>query len=265
MRSRRPAVATAILGGLGAVAVLGLVVVPLAALATRAPWSALGELLGDSSNRAALRLSLLVSLWALALSMALGFPIAWLLARVAFPGRRLVRALVTLPMVVPPVVGGVALLAAFGRRGLVGQWLDRWFDVQLAYTTTAAVLAATFVSLPFFVVTVESGLRSIDPRYEEAARTLGASPATVLRRITLPALRPAISAGGALAWARALGEFGATITFAGSFEGRTETLPLAINGALDTDAGAAIMLSLVLLAISVAVLALLRDRWLGAA
>jgi molybdate transport system permease protein len=242
-----------------------LIVVPLVALAVRAPWSDAAALLGEPSNRTALRLSVVVSVWALVLSVGIGFPIAWVLARVPFAGRSLVRALVTLPMVVPPVVGGVALLVAFGRRGLVGQWLDRWFDVQLAYTTTAAVLAATFVSLPFFVVTVEAALRSADRRYEEAARTLGASPATVLRRVTLPSIRGALGAGGALAWARALGEFGATITFAGSFEGRTQTMPLAINRALEQDVRAAILLSLVLLAVSVGVLAALRDRWLGSA
>jgi molybdate transport system permease protein len=252
------------LGALGAVALAALVVLPLSALAVRAPWSDAIDLLGQPSNRDALRLSLVVSLWALALSVVFGFPIAWLLARVEFRGRSLVRALVTLPMVVPPVVGGVALLIAFGRRGLVGQWLDRWFDLQLAYTTTAAVLAATFVSLPFFVITVEAGLRATDRRYEEAARTLGAAPLTVLRRVTLPSIRGALGAGGALAWARALGEFGATITFAGSFEGRTQTMPLAVNRALEQDVRAAILLSLVLLAVSVAVLASLRDRWLGA-
>ena len=252
------------LGGLGGFGLLVLVVLPLGALAVRAPWSDAAGLLAEPVNRRALLLSLRVSLWALVLAMVLGFPIAWLLARVEFPGRSLVRALVTLPMVVPPVVGGVALLVAFGRRGLVGQWLDRWFDVQLAYTTTAAIMAATFVSLPFFVITVEAALRGIDRRYEDAARTLGASPATVLRRVTIPSIRGALGAGGALAWARALGEFGATITFAGSFEGRTQTMPLAINRALEQDVRAAILLSLVLLAVSVTVLALLRDRWLGA-
>lgn len=265
MTARRRSVLPVALGIAGALSLGALVVVPLAALLARAPWGSAGVLLSSSDHRAAVRLSLVVSLWALTLSVLLGFPMAWLLARVEFPGRRLLRALVTLPMVLPPVVGGVALLVAFGRRGLVGQWLDRWFDLQLAYTTTAAVLAATFVSLPFFVVTVEAGLRGLDPRYEEAARTLGASPAVVLRRVTLPGIRTSLGAGGALAWARALGEFGATITFAGSFPGRTETLPLAINATLDRDVGAAILLSLVLLAISVAVLALLRDRWLGAA
>jgi molybdate transport system permease protein len=248
----------AALGGLG---LLLLVVIPVAALVWRAPWSDAGDLLGDQANREALRLSLVVSLSALALSILVGFPIAWVLARVELPGRRILRALVTLPMVLPPVVGGVALLVAFGRRGLVGQWLDDWFGVRLAYTTTAAVLAATFVSLPFFVVTVESALRSADRRYEDVARTLGARPATVLRRVTLPSIRGALGAGGALAWARALGEFGATITFAGSFEGRTQTMPLAISRSLERGIGDAILLSLLLLAVSVAVLAGLRDRW----
>jgi molybdate transport system permease protein len=253
-----------VLGALGGIGLAVLVVLPLVALAMRAPWSDAVGLLAEPRNRRALQLSLEVSLWALALSVVLGFPIAWLLARADLPGRSFLRALVTLPMVVPPVVGGVALLVAFGRRGLIGQWLDRWFDVQLAYTTTAAVLAATFVSLPFFVITVEAALRGIDRRYEDAARTLGASPLTVLRRVTLPSIRGALGAGSALAWARALGEFGATITFAGSFDGRTQTMPLAINRALEQDVRAAIMLSLVLLAVSVTVLASLRDRWLGA-
>jgi len=264
VRRARGATATA-LAGVGGLALALLVVVPVVALVARAPWSRAADIVGEPANRTALRLSLQVSLWALVLSVVLGFPIAWLLAREEFPGQRLVRALVTLPMVVPPVVGGVALLVAFGRRGLIGQWLDRWFDIQLAYTTTAAVLAATFVSLPFFVVTVEAALRGVDRRYEDAARTLGASPGTVLRRVTLPSIRGALGAGGALAWARALGEFGATITFAGSFAGRTQTMPLAINAALDRDVGDAILLSLVLLAVSVTVLAGLRDRWLGAA
>jgi molybdate transport system permease protein len=261
VRGRRTAL---VLGGVAAMGLAVLVVLPLVALAVRAPWSDAAGLLAEPRNRRALQLSLEVSLWALALSLVLGFPIAWLLARTQLPGRSFVRALVTLPMVVPPVVGGVALLVAFGRRGLIGQWLDQWFDVQLAYTTAAAVLAATFVSLPFFVITVEAALRGSDRRYEDAARTLGASPLTVLRRVTIPSIRGAIGAGGALAWARALGEFGATITFAGSFDGRTQTMPLAINRALEQDVRAAIMLSLVLLAVSVTVLASLRDRWLGA-
>ena len=261
-RLRAAPAALTVVGGL---ALALLVVVPVVGLLVRAPWSSAFDILGEPDVRTALRLSLIVSLWALLLAVVLGFPIAWLLARVEVPGRSVLRALVTLPMVLPPVVGGVALLVAFGRRGLVGQWLYRWFDVQLAFTTTAAVLAATFVSLPFFVVTVEAALRGVDRRYEDAARTLGARPLTVLRRITLPAVRGALGAGGALAWARALGEFGATITFAGSFQGRTQTMPLAINAALDADVRAAILLSLVLLGVSVVVLVALRHRWLGSA
>ncbi len=260
---RRPVPLPALLGAAGALALGMLVVVPIVALAAEAPWSDALDLLGASSNLTALRLSALVSVSALCLSVLFGFPIAWLLARVEFPGRRVLRALVTLPMVLPPVVGGVALLVAFGEDGLVGRWLDQWFDVQLARTTTAAVLAATFVSLPFFVVTVEAALRAADRHYEDAARTLGARPLLVLRRVTLPSIRGALGAGMALAWARALGEFGATVTFAGSFEGRTRTMPLAIDAVLDRDLSSAILLSLVLLVVSVVVLASLRDRWLG--
>ena len=248
----------------GVTALVLLIGVPLLALVVRAPWGDALDVLTDQAVREALGLSVIVSLWALFLAIVLGFPIAWVLARVSFPGRALVRALVLLPMVVPPVIGGVALLVAFGRRGVVGQHLDDWFDIRLAYTRTAAVLAATFVSLPFFVITVEAALRGVDRRYEDAARSLGASPGFVLRHVTLPSIKGALGAGAALAWARALGEFGATITFAGSFAGQTQTMPLAIYDLLDTDVHVAILLSLVLLAVSVAVLALLRGRWLGA-
>jgi molybdate transport system permease protein len=260
-RSRRLPTALAVAGVAGMVL---LILLPLAALAIRAPWGEARDLLGTEEVRRALGLSVIVSLWALLLVVGFGFPIAWLLARATFPGRSLLRALVLLPMVVPPVIGGVALLVAFGRRGVVGQYLDDWFDIQLAYTRTAAVLAATFVSLPFFVVSVEAGLRGVDRRFEDAARTLGASPGFVLWHVTLPSIRGALGAGAALAWARALGEFGATITFAGSFAGQTQTMPLAIYDFLDADVHAAILMSLLLLAVSVAVLALLRDRWLGA-
>lgn len=167
-------------------------------------------------------------------------------------------------MVLPPVVGGVALLTAFGRRGLVGAWLDQAFGIHLPFTTAGAILAETFVAMPFLVITVEAGLRGMDLRFEEAARTLGASRATVLWRVTLPLVRPSLVAGAVLCWARALGEFGATITFAGNFPGRTQTMPLAVYLALETNPNAAIMLSLVLLAVSLAVLIGLRDRWLGA-
>jgi molybdate transport system permease protein len=166
-------------------------------------------------------------------------------------------------MVLPPVVGGVALFAAFGRRGLVGRPLDEWFDVRFAFTTTGVVMAETFVSMPFLVLSIEAGLRGLDRRAEEAARTLGASRWYAFRRVTLPAVRPALVAGAVLAWARALGEFGATITFAGNLPGRTQTMPLAVYLALQNDTGQALVLSLVLIVVSFAVLAGLRDRWLG--
>jgi molybdate transport system permease protein len=201
---------------------------------------------------------------ATAVSLVLGVPLAWLLARVEFPGRGLVRALVTLPLVLPPVVGGVALLMALGRNGVVGRWLDAWFGITLPFTTAAVVVAEAFVAMPFLVISVEGTLRAADPRYEEAATTLGAARFTAFRRVTLPLIAPGIAAGAVLAWARALGEFGATITFAGNFPGRTQTMPLAVYLALQDDPAAAISLSLVLLAVSVAVLAGLRDRWMAA-
>ncbi len=246
-------------------ALLGLafLVLPLAGLVVRAPWSTLGGRLTDPTVLAALRLSLLTASCATGVSVLLGVPLAWLLARVDFPGRRLARALVTLPLVLPPVVGGVALLLVFGRRGLLGGWLDRTFGVTLPFTTAGVVVAETFVAMPFLVIAVEGALRGADQRYEEAAATLGAGRWTAFRRITLPLVAPGIAAGAVLCWARALGEFGATITFAGNFPGRTQTMPLAVYLALETEPAAAIVLSLVLLAVSVGILAGLRDRWLG--
>ena len=191
-------------------------------------------------------------------------PLAWVLARGTFPGRALVRALVLLPMVLPPVVGGVALLYAFGRsNGLVGPWLYDTFGIQFTFSKSGVILAETFVAMPFLVITVEGGLRSIDTRYEDAAATLGAGRFTTFRRVTLRLLAPSLIAGIALAWARALGEFGATITFAGNIQGRTQTTPLAVYLLLETQPAAAIALSLVLLAVSVVVLVSLRDRWFG--
>ncbi len=200
---------------------------------------------------------------ATAFSFVVGVPLAWLLARAPFRGRGLVRALVTLPLVLPPVVGGVALLLAFGRRGLVGKYLYEWTGLSLPFTTAGVIVAETFVAMPFLVVTVEGALRGMDRRLEDAAATLGASRLLVLRRVTLPAIAPSLVAGAVLTWARALGEFGATITFAGNFPGRTQTMPLAVYVALETDLDGAIALSLVLLVVSVTVLVLLRDRWLG--
>ncbi|WP_329236402.1 MULTISPECIES: molybdate ABC transporter permease subunit [unclassified Streptomyces] len=245
-------------------ALVGLVflLLPLVALLVRAPWRDLPDQLTSPEVWDALRLSLICATSATAASLVLGVPLAWLLARTEFPGRGLVRALVTLPLVLPPVVGGVALLLALGRNGVVGQWLDSWFGITLPFTTAGVVVAETFVALPFLVISVEGTLRAADPRFEEAAMTLGASRFTAFRRVTLPLIMPGIAAGSVLAWARALGEFGATITFAGNFPGRTQTMPLAVYLALQSDPAAAIALSLVLLAVSIAVLAGLRDRWM---
>ncbi len=245
-------------------ALVGLVflLLPLVALLVRTPWRSLPEQLTSPEVWQALQLSLLCATAATAVSLVLGVPLAWVLARAEFPGRGFVRALVTLPLVLPPVVGGVALLLALGRNGVVGQWLDAWFGITLPFTTAGVVVAEAFVAMPFLVITVEGTLRAADPRYEEAAMTLGASRFTAFRRVTLPLIAPGVAAGAVLAWARALGEFGATITFAGNFPGRTQTMPLAVYLALQSDPAAAIALSLVLLAVSIAVLAGLRDRWM---
>jgi molybdate transport system permease protein len=247
------------LAGPAAVAVAFLLL-PLAGLLVRAPWASLPALVSDPIVREALRLSLLSATLATGLSLLLGVPLAWVLARTRMPGRSLLRALVTLPLVLPPVVGGVALLLAFGRRGVVGQHLDAWFGITIPFTTTAVVLAETFVAMPFLVITVEGALRAADVRYEEASATLGATRWTTFRRVTLPLIAPSVLAGSVLCWARALGEFGATITFAGNFPGTTQTMPIAVYIALETDPDAAIALSLVLLAVSVLILVALRDR-----
>ncbi len=257
---RPPARAPFALIGPATIAV-GLLSLPLIGLLQRAPWSDLGSLLPDRAVTGALRVSLVVSFAATAACIVLGLPLAWTLARVDVPFPRLVRALVVLPMVLPPVVGGTALLFALGRRGLVGQWLDEWFGVTLPFTTAGAVVAATFVALPFFVTTVEAAFRQVGTDLDEAAATLGSGPGATFVHVTLPSVRPAIGAGAALAWARALGEFGATITFAGNLPGRTRTLPLETFVALERDPDAAIAISIVLLSVSLTVLIAMRDRW----
>jgi len=236
---------------------------PLIGLAWRAPWSSAWSYLTAETATTALRLSFITSLWATGLSIIFGVPLAWMLARSKVPGRSIIRALCILSMVLPPVVGGVALFFALGRRGLIGQYLDQWFGITLPFTTAAVVIAQTFVAMPFLVITVEAALHQLDNRYEDASRTLGASRWYTFRRVTLPAIRPALIAGAVLSWARALGEFGATITFAGNFPGTTQTMPLAVYISLETNPEAAIMLSLVLIGISFAVLVGLRDRWFG--
>jgi molybdate transport system permease protein len=229
------------------------------------PWQSTLQLLSSPAALTALRLSLIASVSATAIALLLGVPLAWVYARLQFPGRSVLRALTVLPMVLPPVVGGVALLLAFGRSGLLGTLLAGVFGIHLPFTTAGAIIAETFVAMPFLVITVEAGLRQMDQRFEDAARSLGARRWTVLWRVTLPLIRPSLVAGAVLCWARALGEFGATITFAGNFPGRTQTMPLAVYLALETDPQAASALSLVLLVVSLAVLITLRHRWLGSA
>src|SRR5579884_1211214 len=241
-----------------------MIVLPLIGLLQRVSWSTLLSDLSAHDAFVALRLSLEVSLGALAIALVFGLPLAWILARHRFPGRALLRGLVTLPMVLPPVVGGIALLYAFGRRGLAGQVIYDLTGWRFVFNTSGAMLAAAFVSMPFLIVTAEASFRSMDRRGEEAAATLGAYPAYRFRRVNLPAVAPALAAGAALSWARALGEFGATITFAGNLPGSTQTTPLLIY--LDIESGheaTALALSLVLLLVSLGVLVGLRDRWLG--
>ena len=235
---------------------------PLVALLVRVPWNDLPHLLAQNRVLTALRLSLECATIATVVSVALGVPLAWVLARVRLPGMSVVRALVTLPLVLPPVVGGVALLMALGRNGVFGRYLDEWFGYSLPFTTTGVVVAETFVAMPFLVVSVEGALRSADHELEEAAATLGASRTAVFIRVTLPLVAPSVAAGAVLAWARALGEFGATITFAGNLPGTTQTGPLAVYAALELDVHQAVALSLVLLAVAVVILAGLRERWL---
>ena len=249
---------------IGALAALGAAffIVPLVGLVARTPWGDAARSLASADTLEALKLSLIASLSATSVALVLGVPLAWVYARVEFPGRAVVRALTTLPMVLPPVVGGIALLLAFGRRGLLGSWLAG-VGVSLPFTTAGVVLAETFVAMPFLVLTVEAGLRSMDRRYEDAARTLGARRWTVFTRVTLPLIAPSVLAGAVLCWARALGEFGATITFAGNFPGVTQTMPLAVYLLLETNPEGSFVLSLILLVVSLLVLIGLRDRWLG--
>ena len=247
VRRRRPPTLVLV----AATAGLLLFALPLLGLLQRADWSHLVDDLRTPASTAAMRLSVTTSLLATGLAIGLGLPLAWVLARTDIPGKAVVRALVLLPMVLPPVVGGVALLSAFSRR------------IQLTFSRAGVVLAEAFVAMPFFVITVEAALRGLDPRYEQVAAGLGARPTQVFRRVTLPLIGPAVVAGAILSWARALGEFGATITFAGNIAGRTQTLPLAIYLQLESDPGSAVALSLVLLLVSFVVLIALRDRWLG--
>jgi molybdate transport system permease protein len=236
---------------------VGFVLLPLAAVVARVDWGDFVPLVTSESSRAALGLSLRTSAASTVLCLVLGVPMALVLARTSFPGRDVLRSLVLLPLVLPPVVGGIALLYTFGRRGLLGETFEL-LGVQVAFSTTAVVLAQTFVALPFLVVSLEGALRTAGDRYEVVAASLGARPTTVLRRVTLPLVLPGLASGAVLSFARALGEFGATITFAGSLQGVTRTLPLEIYLQRETDADAAVALSLLLVVVALVVMVLAR-------
>ncbi|MEV5199194.1 ABC transporter permease [Streptomyces sp. NPDC053720] len=263
LRSRVPGVRTPLALAIPALLAVAFLLIPLIGILARTSWADLGTHLTSPEVTQALRLSLLVSFWALGLSLLLGVPLAWLLARTDFPGKAFVRSLVLLPMVLPPTVGGVALLLGFGRRGLLGPWLEDTFGITLPFHTSGAVVAATFVAMPFLVISLEGALAGLRPAYEETAASLGASPVRVFVTVTLPMVAPGLAAGAALTWARALGEFGATITFAGNLPGTTQTLPLQVYLLLQDSPEAATSVSLLLLAIAMAVLITLRGRWTG--
>ena len=251
----------AVVGAVVATLFIGL---PLIGLLQRTPWSDFVNQLRAPAASTALRLSLATSLSAALCTIVLGTPLAWVLARHRFPGQRLVRAIITVPLVLPPVVAGVALLAVFGRsNGIIGRALFDVAGIQLTFSPIGVIVAETFVALPFFVLAAEAGIAGVDRRFEHVATTLGATPSYTAVAVTLRLAAPALGAGAIVAWARALGEFGATITFAGNIEGRTQTLPLAVYLLLESDPQAAFALSVVLIAVAVAVLVVLRGRYLG--
>lgn len=247
--------------GIPAATAVIFLVLPLVGLLIKAPWLKAAAAITSPEALQALRLSLLTATISMTIAVVLGVPLAWLLARPRLVGGSIVRALITVPLVLPPVVGGVALFTVLGRSGLLGRPLYDLTGFSFPFTPYAVVLAQVFVALPYLVLSVEGSLRASDRRFEEAAATLGARPLTIFRRVTLPLIGPGVAAGAVLAWARALGEFGATITFAGNFPGTTRTMPLEVYLALETDPGAALLLSVALLVASITVLVLLRDRW----
>ena len=234
------------------------VLLPLVAIFANVDWAEFTTLISSDASKDAFLLSLRTSSISTGLCVLFGVPMALVLARRDFPGLGVLRSLVLLPLVLPPVVGGLALLYTFGRRGLLGSTLET-FEIEIAFSTIAVVMAQTFVALPFMVVSLEGALRTAGQRYEVVAASLGAGPTTVFRRITLPLVLPGLISGAVLAFARALGEFGATITFAGSLQGRTRTLPLEIYLQRETDPDAAVALALVLVIVAVLVIGLARQ------
>lgn len=243
---------------------IALIVVPPAAMLIRTPWDQFWSQVTSTSSLQALELSLRTASVSTVACVVLGVPMAMVFAASDGLGIRVIRSLVLLPLVLPPVVGGLALLYTFGRFGLIGKPLSAW-GIEIGFTTTAVVLAQTFVALPFLVISVEGALRTLGSRYQQLASTLGASPTQVLWRITVPLMLPALLAGMVLSFARAMGEFGATITFAGNAPGVTQTAPLAIYVAQIDDPDQALPLSLVLVLISLAVVVAVHGRRGGAA
>lgn len=239
-----------------------LLVLPLAALMIRTPWSDLLDALGTEDVQSALWISVMTATVSMLVCLVLGLPLAWLLARIDFPGRGILRTLVTVPLVLPPVVAGVALVSAFGRKGIFGAPLLDLTGFAFPYTTYGVVMAHVFVSMPFVVISIEGALRSTSKAFDTAAATLGATRWTTFRRVTVPLALPGIAAGMVLGWARSIGEFGATITFAGNYPGTTQTMPTLVYQRLQSEPEAAYTLALVMLLFSVGVLLLLRDRWL---
>jgi molybdate transport system permease protein len=238
----------------------GLIALPVVGLAIRADWARMPELLLSDSALDALRLSLETAAMSTLLCILFGGPLAVVLARGRLRGLPVLRSVVLLPLVLPPVVGGLALLFLLGRTGLLGRGLDLWFGITIPFTTAAVVLAQTFVALPFLVVSLEGALRVAGQRYEAVAATLGASPALAFRRVTVPLVLPGLLSGAVLAFARCMGEFGATIAFAGSLQGTTRTLPLLVYLQRETDVDGAVALSLLLVAVAVVVIAVGRSR-----
>ena len=239
-----------------------LIALPVVGLALRADWARMPELLLSDSALDALRLSLQTATISTLLCILFGGPLAVVLARGRLRGLPVLRAVVLLPLVLPPVVGGLALLFLLGRNGLLGRGLDLWFGITIPFTTAAVVLAQTFVALPFLVVSLEGALRVAGQRYEAVAATLGASPGMAFWRVTVPLVLPGLVSGAVLAFARCMGEFGATIAFAGSLQGTTRTLPLLVYLERESDVDAAVALSLLLVVVAVVVIAVARPRTL---
>ncbi len=249
---------------LGSSPLLLFLVLPLIALLVRSlVGGAVFEFLTAPAVVSALQLSLLTTTLTLALAVVFGTPLAYLLARYNFRGKNVLDTLIDLPMVLPPAVAGVALLITLGRRGWVGSWLEQQFGITIGFSTVAVVLAQLFVSAPFYVKSAKAGFEATDPGFERVATTLGSSGLATFWRVTVPLALPSLLSGMVMTWARALGEFGATIMFAGSFEGKTRTMPLAIYGALEGSGGLdeAVTLSFILVVASFSVLMLVK--WLA--